>query len=344
VYRFNPPPTWPDPPPGWVPPPGWQPDPTWPAPPPGWTWWIPGDPGSAASTVTLDPGQEGGATAVDVPPRTASGADKIARLGQLPSRTRSWFLARPAWAKVLLVLLLIGLLPWLLIATGLTIIGIGLVGLRRGSLPAFRLPSRAAAVGAVVVGLLTLGAGSGLAASVLNSESPPSRTDPPIAAPASSSAAPRTRTSIPTPTPTPPAPTTTTPLAPGPTVTPTARKPTRTPAPAPTPRPRTPRPPPPLTVTILSLSPTGQGNVATATARTTSNANCSIVVDYKSGPSTARGLGPKTASAAGAVAWSWLVGTRTTPGTWPVTVTCSGGGQTDTTQRFLTVLDTGKPG
>jgi hypothetical protein len=69
------------------------------------------------------------------------------------------------------------------------------------------------------------------------------------------------------------------------------------------------------------------------------------VVEYKSGPSTARGLYPKAASAAGTVVWSWLVGTHPDhPGSWPVTVTCSGGGQTDTAQRFLTVLDTGKPG
>jgi hypothetical protein len=90
--------------------------------------------------------------------------------------------------------------------------------------------------------------------------------------------------------------------------------------------------------------PTGQGNVATATARTAPGADCSILVDYKSGPSTARGLDPKPASTAGAVTWSWLVGSRTTPGTWPVTVTCSRSGQTNSTQRFLSMLDTGKPG
>jgi hypothetical protein len=222
----------------------------------------------------------------------------------------------------------------------LTITGIGLVGLRRGSLPAFRLPSRPAAAGAVLAGLATLGAGSGLAASVVGSESPPARTDPPTAASPTSSAAPTT----PTPTRSPPA-TTTRPSTPRPTATVTTpRQPTRTPPPAPAPRPRTPRPAPALTVTIVSLPPTGQGNVATATARTAPRADCSIVVEYKSGPSTARGLDPKTAAATGTVAWSWLVGTRTTPGSWPVTVTCSRGGQADTAQRDLTVLDTGKPG
>jgi len=47
-------------------------------------------------------------------------------------------------------------------------------------------------------------------------------------------------------------------------------------------------------------------------------------VRYKSGPSKAQGLGPKTADAGGDVSWSWKVGTNTTPGAWPVTITCGG--------------------
>jgi hypothetical protein len=262
----------------------------------------------------------------------------IRRGQQLLSRARTWYSGRPAWAKVLLILLLIGLLPWLLIVAGLTITGIGMVGLRRGSLPAFRLSSRAAATGAVLVGLATLAAGSGLAASVISSDSPPARTDPPIAAPPTSSATPTT------PTRSRPA-TTAKPSAPRPSATVTTpRQPTRPPPPAPAPSRQTPRPAPALTVTIVSLPPTGQGNVATATAQTMPSANCSIVVEYKSGPSTARGLDPKTAASTGAVAWSWIVGSRTTPGSWPVTVTCSRNGQTDTAQRDLTVFDTGNPG
>jgi hypothetical protein len=301
---------------------------------------VPAGPEPAASTVEQDLSEqrEPPATAVDGLPQSASDSDMIRRGQNLLSRARSWFSTRPTWVKILLVLLLIGLLPWLLIAAGLTITGIGVVGLRRGSLPAFRLPSRVAAAGVVLVGLATLGAGTGLAASVVHTESPPSRIDPPIAAAPTSSAPPTT------PMPSPPPVATTTPSAPRPTATVAPRRPTRTPPPAPAPRPRTPRPAPPLTVTIVSLPPAGQGNVATATAQTASSANCSIVVEYKSGPSTARGLYPKTASSAGTVAWSWIVGTRTTPGSWPVTVTCSRGGQTDTAQRFLTVLDTGKPG
>jgi micrococcal nuclease len=124
---------------------------------------------------------------------------------------------------------------------------------------------------------------------------------------------------------------------------PTTARPTTT-QPAST-APRTTRPaPPPLRVTIVSLPATGQGNPATATVRTAPDAKCTIDVEYKSGPSHAAGLGPKTASSSGAVSWTWLVGTRTTPGAWPVTVTCSTGSASESDERDLTVLDTGKPG
>lgn len=78
-----------------------------------------------------------------------------------------------------------------------------------------------------------------------------------------------------------------------------------------------------LSVRITKLtSPVARGGKATATAATAPGASCSIVVTYKSGPSSASGLGPKTASSTGVVSWTWTVGSRTTVGTWPVTVTC----------------------
>ena len=117
-----------------------------------------------------------------------------------------------------------------------------------------------------------------------------------------------------------------------------------TPSPKPSARPPTTKPAPALTVQIVSLPPTGQGTFATATAHTAPAANCSIDVDYKSGPASAAGLDPKTASAAGAVRWTWKVGTRTTPGDWPVTVTCTHRSASESDQRFLTVLDTGEAG
>ncbi len=67
-----------------------------------------------------------------------------------------------------------------------------------------------------------------------------------------------------------------------------------------------------------------RGATATVAAHTAPGAQCSIVVRYKSGPSKTQGLGPKTADAGGDVSWAWKVGTNTTPGAWPVTITCGG--------------------
>jgi competence protein ComEC len=79
-----------------------------------------------------------------------------------------------------------------------------------------------------------------------------------------------------------------------------------------------------VTLTILSVtSPVSKGSNATLSARTSPNASCSIVVSYKSGPSHASGLGSKIADSSGAVSWTWKVGSGTTSGTWPISVTCN---------------------
>lgn len=79
-----------------------------------------------------------------------------------------------------------------------------------------------------------------------------------------------------------------------------------------------------LEVKIVSLtSPVSPGDDATITIQTGARADCLITVRYKSGPSKARGLVPKTADSQGRVSWTWRVGSRTTPGTWPIIVTCS---------------------
>jgi micrococcal nuclease len=67
-----------------------------------------------------------------------------------------------------------------------------------------------------------------------------------------------------------------------------------------------------------------RGATATVAAHTAPGAQCSIVVRYKSGPSRAQGLGPKAVNSKGDVSWSWKVGTNTTPGNWPVVITCDG--------------------
>ena len=114
--------------------------------------------------------------------------------------------------------------------------------------------------------------------------------------------------------------------------------PKRTPALTPRPTPR-PTPTPTLTLTFTSLtSPVNPGTYATARLKTSPAAYCSIDVEYKSGQSTAAGLGPKYASNTGVASWTWKVGTRTTAGNWPVTVTCSKNGAVRSVTKYLHVL------
>lgn len=83
-----------------------------------------------------------------------------------------------------------------------------------------------------------------------------------------------------------------------------------------------------LEVKLVSLtSPVMAGASARLTVETVAGADCRISVRYRSGLSKARGLDPKAADAQGRVTWTWLVGTRTSPGAWPVTVTCSAAGR-----------------
>jgi hypothetical protein len=93
-----------------------------------------------------------------------------------------------------------------------------------------------------------------------------------------------------------------------------------------------------LRVRITRLaSPISRGAEASLGASTLAGAACTITVEYKSGPSKAAGLGPETASASGALLWSWRVGSKTTPGTWPVTVRCTAGSRSASATAYLTV-------
>jgi hypothetical protein len=77
-------------------------------------------------------------------------------------------------------------------------------------------------------------------------------------------------------------------------------------------------------VRLVSVtSPISHGSYATLTVSLSKRATCSITVYYKSGPSHAQGLYPKTGVR---ISWSWKVGTRTTPGRWPITVSCGSAG------------------
>jgi hypothetical protein len=92
-----------------------------------------------------------------------------------------------------------------------------------------------------------------------------------------------------------------------------------------------------LTVKFTSLtSPIKRGAYATAVVKTKVGARCSIGVYYKSGKSTAQGLGNKTVPSSGRVSWRWRVGTSTTPGSWPVRITCKKGSSAKV-QRYLRV-------
>ena len=81
-----------------------------------------------------------------------------------------------------------------------------------------------------------------------------------------------------------------------------------------------------LSVVLVTVtSPAPPGSDATLTISTTPGANCSIVVHYKSGPSRANGLIPQMASSLGRMSWTWRLGSSTTPGRWPIVVTCDKG-------------------
>jgi hypothetical protein len=79
-------------------------------------------------------------------------------------------------------------------------------------------------------------------------------------------------------------------------------------------------------VRLISVtSPIGAGSYARLTASVSPSRTCSITVEYKSGPSHAAGLYPKR-PVGGRVSWTWKVGTRTTPGRWPIVVSCGSAG------------------
>lgn len=74
---------------------------------------------------------------------------------------------------------------------------------------------------------------------------------------------------------------------------------------------------------VRVTSPISAGSYATLTVAVSPARTCSITVYYKSGPSSAAGLYSKRGSR---ISWTWKVGTRTTPGRWPITVSCGSAG------------------
>lgn len=91
-------------------------------------------------------------------------------------------------------------------------------------------------------------------------------------------------------------------------------------------------------LSILSVtSPVSKGSTATLTAQAAPGAACTITVYYKSGPSQAQGLEPRTAGADGKISWSWTVGVRTSAGNWRIVVSCTANGNTSTKETYFTV-------
>jgi hypothetical protein len=81
-------------------------------------------------------------------------------------------------------------------------------------------------------------------------------------------------------------------------------------------------------VRLVSVtSPINHGGYATLTVSVSPARLCSITVYYKSGPSEAAGLYSKRGSR---ISWTWKVGTRTTPGRWPIVVSCGSAGRLQT--------------
>jgi hypothetical protein len=91
----------------------------------------------------------------------------------------------------------------------------------------------------------------------------------------------------------------------------------------------TPAPPASANGKVKLTSPVGAGSDATLTVTVPIGTSCAIVVTYKSGPSSAAGLYAQRARA-GRISWTWTVGTRTTPGRWPIDVSCGGAGSLHT--------------
>jgi len=97
-------------------------------------------------------------------------------------------------------------------------------------------------------------------------------------------------------------------------------------------------PTPVLTVAITNLtSPVKAGATAIAKVQTASGAKCAIDVQDLTTDNKAAGVGDRVADRAGVVSWTWQVGTKTAPGSWPILVTCVLGDQTALGRMYLDV-------
>ena len=87
-------------------------------------------------------------------------------------------------------------------------------------------------------------------------------------------------------------------------------------------------------ITVTSGLVFRRNQYATVSIKAMPNTLYTIVVIYKSGPSTAEGLYPKTSNSQGVVSWTWKIGGRTSPGTYRITIE-GGGARID---KYFTVV------
>ncbi|PWW02490.1 hypothetical protein DFQ01_109115 [Paenibacillus cellulosilyticus] len=82
-----------------------------------------------------------------------------------------------------------------------------------------------------------------------------------------------------------------------------------------------------ISIQIVSVQPdpVRPGRKATVVVRTNPNTELNLSIQYKSGYSQAKNVGPATSDANGYVQWTWLVGGNTTPGIWRLDVTAADG-------------------
>lgn len=100
---------------------------------------------------------------------------------------------------------------------------------------------------------------------------------------------------------------------------PTSPTPSATPSPTPSATPRT--TPSAARVTLLNSPVTARrARPVTVRAQTAPQTSCSISIGYPGAPS----LDPATSDSGGAVSWTWRVAVQTSPGSWPLSVTCGG--------------------
>jgi hypothetical protein len=76
---------------------------------------------------------------------------------------------------------------------------------------------------------------------------------------------------------------------------------------------------------VYLTTPRTPGSHATLVVSVSPARKCTITVLYKSGSSHAQGLTPKRPTRH-KIAWSWMVGTKTTSGRWPIYVDCGSAG------------------